>query len=156
MPRPAFAGRFIIRALSPRAWDKGLSRTGTGGAGRYRLSQPGDKIHKGARVLDSATPDEFLLPPAGAMESGGHCTRLSRGPANTGDLNLQLENHVDRMMLHDQKHYLPDDILTRSIRAAMAVSLETCLPRPSRRRIRVAPGPSSSRSRGGAGKDPAS
>lgn len=129
VPRPlrSLAGS-SIRALSPRAWDKVYRGLEPAVPGRYRLSQPGDKIHKGARVLDSATPDELYFRLLEQWNPADIALGYRADRATTGDLNLQLENHVDRMMLHDQKHYLPDDILTKVDRAAMAVSLETRVP----------------------------
>ena len=105
-----------IRALSPAAWDA---------IGRTALL--GDKLHKGAGALvsvdgrqlydqllsqgweDPVVLDADLLPP-----------RQMAYP--------ELSNYTHQMMLFDALEYLPDDILVKVDRAAMAASLETRVP----------------------------
>ena len=116
-----------ITALSPTAWD---SLAGViPGAGRYAAL--GDKLHKGAGVLASATVDELYLGmvshlrnPAdwviGGQEPPTHLTGLC---PELGGLNA-----VERMMALDAISYLPDDILVKVDRAGMGVSLESRVP----------------------------
>jgi len=96
-----------------------------------RLSLPGDKIHKGAAILDvnSAAelyyglvstvpnPQDFVI---GANEPA---TVLTRDVPQFSGLD-----DVERMMAADMLTYLPDDILVKVDRAAMSVSLETRVP----------------------------
>ena len=116
-----------ITALSPTAWD---SLAGIiPGAGRYAAL--GDKLHKGASVLASATVDELYLGMVshqrnpvdwviGGEEPPTHLTGLR---PELGGLNV-----VERMMALDAISYLPDDILVKVDRAGMAVSLESRVP----------------------------
>ena len=116
-----------ITALSPTAWD---SLAGIiSGARRYAAL--GDKLHKGAGVLVSATVDELYLGMVshqrnpvdwviGGQEPPTHLTGLR--PELSG-LNV-----VERMMALDAISYLPDDILVKVDRAGMAVSLESRVP----------------------------
>ena len=116
-----------ITALSPTAWD---SLAGIiPGARRYAAL--GDKLHKGAGVLASASVDELYLGMVshqrnpvdwviGGQEPPTHLTGLR--PELSG-LNV-----VERMMALDAISYLPDDILVKVDRAGMAVSLESRVP----------------------------
>lgn len=96
-----------------------------------RCAHPGDKLHKGAEVLASASLDDLYLglvshwnDPASLIEGGKEPpTRL------TGNAPLLPElDGIQRMMALDLLTYLPDDILVKVDRAAMNVSLETRVP----------------------------
>ena len=116
-----------IAALSPTTWDSLACIIP--GAGRYVAL--GDKLHKGAGVLASATVDELYLgmvshqrSPAdwviGGQEPPTHLTGLR---PELGGLSA-----VERMMVLDAISYLPDDILVKVDRAGMGVSLEGRVP----------------------------
>ena len=91
----------------------------------------GDKLHKGARVMSSRSPVELYLqlvslwsqPEALVLGSSEPVTVLT-------DYNQQpnTEHLVEKMMSLDMLTYLPDDILCKVDRAAMANSLETRIP----------------------------
>jgi asparagine synthase (glutamine-hydrolysing) len=116
-----------ITTLSPAAWD---SLAGViPGARRYAAL--GDKLHKGAGVLASATVDELYLGivshqrnPAdwviGGQEPPTYLTGLRPELSGLGA--------VERMMSLDAVSYLPDDILVKVDRAGMGVSLESRVP----------------------------
>ena len=125
-PMRALAAKGIT-ALSPSAWDS-LANI-IPGANRYAAL--GDKLHKGAGVLSSATVDELYLgmvshlrDPAswviGGQEPPTHLTGLR---PDLGGLAV-----VERMMALDTISYLPDDILVKVDRAGMGVSLEGRMP----------------------------
>jgi len=132
VPRPlrrAFAA--ALTAVPEQAWDR-LAH----GAGRVlpmarRFNRPGEKLHKGARVMHSGNADalylhtvsqwsepELLVP--GVTEPSTVLTGAGHG--------LQALPDVPRMMAYDLLTYLPEDILVKVDRAAMAVSLETRVP----------------------------
>jgi asparagine synthase (glutamine-hydrolysing) len=116
-----------ITARSPDAWD------GLAGilpfAGRYVSF--GDKLHKGASVLTSASSDELYLGMVSHVRTpedwvlGG-----KEWPTQLTGLRPELDglSTVERMMALDVISYLPDDILVKVDRAGMGVSLETRVP----------------------------
>lgn len=116
-----------ITALSPAAWDNlaGIIP----GAARYAAL--GDKLHKGAGVLASATVDELYLGMVSHLRNPADWVIDGQEPAThlTG-LRPDLDglNAVERMMILDTISYLPDDILVKVDRAGMGVSLEGRVP----------------------------
>ena len=96
-----------------------------------RFANLGDKLHKGAAVLASTSPDalyrglvSFWQNPESVIISGHEPSTLLTG--NSPSLNGL--DHTQRMMALDMLTYLPDDILVKVDRAAMGVSLETRIP----------------------------
>lgn len=98
---------------------------------RHRHARVGDKVHKAAQLLSMQSVDEVYRhlcshwtdPTSiviGGREPPTMLTGLEALPNLAGD--------VERMMYLDLKSYLPDDILVKVDRAAMAVSLETRVP----------------------------
>lgn len=127
VPRPiraATAG--LATMLSPASWDK------LGGkAARGRLRMFGDKVHKTAGVLQAASLTDLHLrlasseadPAAWVVGGSDPAAAFSRQAAS-----FERFGPIEQMMALDSLTYLPDDILTKVDRAAMAVSLETRVP----------------------------
>ncbi len=96
-----------------------------------RFANPGDKLHKGAGVLASATIDALYQglvsqwkDPAAVVIGGNEPrTLLSTNTPFPSGLS-----EIQRMMALDLLTYLPDDILVKVDRAAMGVSLESRAP----------------------------
>lgn len=115
-----------IAAIPVAAWD----RIGTLSGGR--LARPGDKAHRlAARLRDVRTIDDLYRSlvsewPGEAMVNG----LTSAGLTLLDDPlpAVLADNAPARMMAQDMRSYLPDDILCKVDRAAMAVSLETRVP----------------------------
>lgn len=118
-----------IGRVSPGRWDQWL--------GHGRLVRPGEKLHKLAQALRGARSIDGLYlnlisqwQDVGALLAPG----LRGGvPAAWDELLAPLPSGglADaraRMMYRDAMGYLPDDILCKVDRAAMAVSLETRAP----------------------------
>jgi asparagine synthase (glutamine-hydrolysing) len=93
----------------------------------------GDRLHKGAGVLSARTPAELyqLL-----VSHWGRPTDLVIGASEPATIltdetlgrGSQAASFTQQMMELDLVSYLPDDILVKVDRAAMAVSLETRVP----------------------------
>ena len=113
----------VIRSLPPNSWDE-LGRP-------LSIMRLGDKLHKGSTLLDTNSVTDLY----GAMVShwnnpndlviGGEENVDSFAGFQTSFKGL---NDVERMMATDMQTYLPDDILAKVDRAAMAVGLETRVP----------------------------
>jgi len=132
IPRPlrAAAAR-AMTAVPPSTWTK----VGQAAAGVLpkimQFDRLGDKVHKGAPLLSSRSAAELYegmislwRDPASVVI--GATEPPSSATGATGELRGL--NAIERMMALDMLGYLPDDILTKVDRAAMAESLETRVP----------------------------
>ena len=132
MPRPlraAMAG--VLTTLPPVAWDTAFHKLERWLPVRLRYATPGDKLHKAAEILTVRSPEEIYLGlvshwknPAQLVPGSHEPLTLLTDPGQQADL----PDFEHRMMYLDMMTYLPDDILTKVDRAAMAVSLETRVP----------------------------
>jgi asparagine synthase (glutamine-hydrolysing) len=130
VPRPArrlaAAG---IGAVSPSAWERTI-----GGASRMLrvpMRRSGDKMYKIGKLLEAdseASMYRSLLSawqhPESVVENGSSAT----GQVDAIMRRTEPADLMDRMMLADQTTYLPDDLLAKTDRASMAVSLEVRVP----------------------------
>lgn len=112
-----------ITAISPQTWNRFV--------GFLPWTSVGDKLHKGAGVMTSASVGELYLgmvsswaDPAALVVGGIEPATLLTGnsPLLTGLSDVQ------SMMALDTLTYLPDDILCKVDRAAMGNSLESRVP----------------------------
>lgn len=124
LPRPLrILIRKMLQALTPAQWDKIFNSFGIIIPKLAKQYNYGDKLHKLARLLDSVSPYEIyykLLAHWDATQIDKRITKLIK------DLNSP--SLQSSMMYIDSKQYLPDDILVKVDRAAMAVNLETRIP----------------------------
>ena len=107
---------------------------------RWQVNNPGDKLQKLAGVLAAPTQEALYrdlvsqwrgaLPLRGLTEPGTIVADKRRWP--------QLKEFEEQMMAVDTLTYLPDDILVKVDRAAMAESLETRVPFLDERVIKFA------------------
>lgn len=132
LPRPLrFALAASIRGLPAPAWDRLFSGIDVMRGGRSGWSRPGEKMHKGAAVLTARSVDEVYRGMVSAWDRPETVVIGGRESASLLDQvlpELQALPPVERMMASDLLSYLPDDILAKVDRAAMAVSLETRVP----------------------------
>jgi asparagine synthase (glutamine-hydrolysing) len=120
-----------IQALAPATWD-GIGRLVWPLLRRGPLpDRLGDRAHKLAEMLQVRTPEAFYR---NLMSHQPWPQRVVLGatePAtalNQPELWPSGQSFEERMMFIDTLSYLPDDILVKVDRAAMAVSLETRVP----------------------------
>ena len=109
-----------------------LNRLGGALAHRAGIALPGHKAHKlGQRMRNVNSLDDLYLALVTEWSDAGAMVVGSGIPPNLLDQRMgwpQLADPVARMMALDGLTYLPDDILVKVDRAAMAVSLETRAP----------------------------
>jgi asparagine synthase (glutamine-hydrolysing) len=96
-----------------------------------RHNRLGDKVHKGAPMLHCNSVAELYgemlslwRDPAAVVIGAAEPPSQATGATSP----LTGLTAIERMMAHDMLGYLPDDILVKVDRAAMAVSLETRVP----------------------------
>ena len=129
-PLRALAAR-VLTGIAPQHWDRLLAGISRVLPTRLRHANPGDKLHKFARLL--ATDDPMAMYASlislwnehGPPVVGITLSALDGLPSTAG---LKFDDFVEAMMYLDTLHYLPGDILTKVDRAAMSVGLETRVP----------------------------
>ncbi len=116
-----------ITGISPRTWD---SVAGILPRSLVGTAHVGDKLHKGAMLLDG-TLDQVYLALVSAWNDPAAVVKQAIEPATLLTQNapdLDGLDAIQRMMALDMLTYLPDDILVKVDRAAMGVSLESRVP----------------------------
>ena len=117
--------------MSPDAWDKLNSTITPLLPKKYRVAQIADKLQKVSSLLNSESQKEIyfnllsVLKPSEEIVLGSKLIRFTNEAEN---LFTDIANIKEWMMAMDTMTYLPDDILQKVDRAAMAVSLETRAP----------------------------
>lgn len=132
MPRRVRASlAAAISAASPSAWDSCFERFGTILPHAWRVRTPGDKLQKIAAMLNAFSQEEVYLRLVSQWSNPEQVVVGSKQPPSLpsdqmcASLMPELEH---QMMYMDSMTYLPDDILAKVDRAAMAVSLESRVP----------------------------
>lgn len=119
-----------LQAVPPGLID-GVARASEVLPGRMQIRNPTYKVSKFAKVLSSSGPEDAYLALVSLWDdaeslvigAGANASVASR-PAEWPELG----GITEQMMWLDLTGYLPDDILTKLDRAAMATSLETRVP----------------------------
>ncbi len=122
-----------IYSLSPKQWDMLLFPFIQFMPNKLQAlsNRPGDKLYKGAPLLTLQTLAGYYQ---ALVSHWGDPARLVLGATepetslNNSSLHPKLATDIEQMMSFDLTTYLPDNILTKVDRAAMAVSLETRIP----------------------------
>ncbi len=119
----------IIQALPPELLDQIYRVAAVIVPKKKRWQEVGVKLHKGAALLPCKNSTELYRgltshwdPGVVVLDGREPDTRLAP------DLIAALPSFIEQMMLQDTISYLPDGILVKLDRAAMAVSLETRVP----------------------------
>ena len=131
VPKPLRAlAACAMTALPPSAWTAFGDAVGRV-PGAARFERLGDKVHKGAPLLRSDSVADLY---GGMLSLWREPERVVIGASEptsdeiTAGSRLEGVDGIERMMALDMLNYLPDDILVKVDRAAMAVSLETRVP----------------------------
>jgi asparagine synthase (glutamine-hydrolysing) len=119
-----------LQAIPPGLID-GIARASEFLPGRLQVRNPTYKVSKFAKVLSSSGPEDAYLALVSLWDdaeslvigAGANASVASR-PAEWPELG----GITEQMMWLDTTGYLPDDILTKLDRAAMATSLESRVP----------------------------
>ncbi len=119
-------GKFLV-SKSVSKWDSFYMGIGAVMPAKYMLTDFGTKMHKFASMLNVSSQSELHE----GFTAHWDINEILTTPAINNIYNLEeLKNisFIEKMMLLDAKTYLPDDILVKVDRAAMANSLETRIP----------------------------
>lgn len=142
IPAPARSAiAALLQQVPVQTWDAILKPLLAFGPSRFRHGRPGDRLHKFASVIGSSSasgiyrqlvshwdaPEALVLD---AMEPPTQMTGLRDVPP--------FKEFMHEMMYLDAVSYLPDDILVKVDRAAMAVALEGRIPMLDHRLVEFA------------------
>ena len=120
-----------INIISPETYNSIYNRISNFLSSNSAYINLGDKLHKGSRVMIAKDTDElynFFISQWGNPFDIVNNKNSILSNNIILDQNAKSDNFVFKMMLTDTLNYLPDDILCKVDRAAMANSLETRLP----------------------------
>ena len=120
-----------LKNIKPSQWDRFAARVGFLLPNFAKLNNLGDKFYKGIDLISSESMVDLYLrlvthwnDPSKALLEGKDRLLIDY-PEN---IKLSNFDEVNGMMLMDLVTFLPDDLLVKMDRAAMAVSLETRAP----------------------------
>jgi asparagine synthase (glutamine-hydrolysing) len=134
------AGGLALGHLPPSVVD-GTARALARVSPRAEIRNPASKVAKVGKVLEAAGPEDAYLSLVSYWD-GAEAMVLGAGPtvstASRPSDWPRLDGITEQMLWLDLVGYLPDDILTKLDRAAMAVSLETRVPFLDRRVFELA------------------
>ncbi len=154
--RAVLAG--MIRAVSPVAWNRLAGPSQRHLPVGLAQANVGDKLHKGADVMTARSAAELYRRLVSHWQDPALLVVGGVEPATiltTPELQPQAADFVHHMMAMDLVTYLPDDILVKVDRAAMATSLEVRVPMLDHRVVEFAWSlPIDYKLRGGVGKWP--
>ncbi|MCK0536103.1 asparagine synthase (glutamine-hydrolyzing) [Alcanivorax sp. CY1518] len=124
------SGARIIEALPPKFIDLLFSRLGPMLPAKFRVRNPGDKAHKLAGALLADTLDEYYSSLVCHWGADSNIFVSGRQDFSFGSSFSDFSGFDPReiMMVTDAITYLPDDIMTKVDRAAMAYGLEVRAP----------------------------
>lgn len=148
----------VLTTISPSGWNQVRGALSLLAPFVRSWPNPGDKVHKGARLLLSESLPDLYRSMVSHWPDPSNIVLSSTEPdtvltdSRIRDIDF---GDLDLLMALDALTYLPGDILTKVDRAAMGVSLETRVPMLDHRVIEFACSlPINIKFRGGIGKWP--
>ena len=119
-----------LRTVPPHRWDTLVETATSVIPKRYRVVAPGHKVHKTAAFLGAGSADEMYRTVMTHWPNPSRITGTAepRTVLTSPEAWPAFDDVVQRMMYFDLVSELPDDILVKVDRAAMAVSLESRAP----------------------------
>jgi asparagine synthase (glutamine-hydrolysing) len=121
----------VLRAVKPDVWDNLMQGVEPLLPQKWHLASAGDKAHKLSEVLTLSSGHAYLLRLASCWQDPTRVVADAHEPATvlTDPAAWPRTNDLAQwMMAMDAQSYLPDDILVKVDRSAMANSLETRVP----------------------------
>lgn len=111
-------------------WDVALKTIMSALPSKLQFSNPGDKIYKFSEILDSSSQEKLYYNLVSQWRGSLPLVKYEEPDLFDSYFNAlpRLKNFSEAMMAVDTVSYLPDDILVKVDRAAMATSLETRIP----------------------------
>lgn len=130
-----------LQALTPGGWDAMFNLASPVLPKSWQLANPGDKAHKLAEVLTATDGRAFFLDLVSNWRNPSDIVvGANRAETSFTDTRSwpKADDLAQWMMAMDAQNYLPDDILVKVDRAAMANSLETRAPMLDHRVVELA------------------
>ncbi|MHB8922689.1 MAG: asparagine synthase (glutamine-hydrolyzing) [Thermoleophilia bacterium] len=121
----------LLAAVPPHAWDRVYGMVEPLLPGKFKARMPGDKLHKLSGLLQAINRRDFYL---SLVSDWDNPTELvidsheSQNPVWQTPTFFNRQDFTLEMLYQDTVTYLPDDILVKVDRAAMAVGLESRIP----------------------------
>ena len=127
--------------VPPTRWDALLATVGPALPRKLRLTTPGEKAHKLAKVMNLDSEHAYFHALTSHWDYPEDIVIGGKEPATRltdPDASPNTDSFEHWMMAMDSQTYLPDDILVKVDRAAMANSLETRVPLLDHRVVELA------------------
>ena len=121
----------VITAIPSKNWNTMIHPIQCVLPRSMRMTNMGEKLHRGAGMLSSKSTNELYLRMVSHWNNPNNVVLGGIEPTtllNNDAVKFNGLNSTERMMLLDILTYLPDDILVKVDRAAMGVSLESRVP----------------------------
>lgn len=117
----------LLTGLTPQRWNQCIKILAIVVPKFMKQPNPGDKLHKLARMLQHDCPEKMYLDLVSSWKEPQSVVLNSSEP-NLLDPQLHFPDLTHKMMYFDMVRYLPGDVLTKVDRASMGVSLEARTP----------------------------
>ncbi len=123
--------RRCLAGIAPRHWDSAYAAVAPLLPRRLRHAQVGDKLHKLAEIIDAPNREEMYWRLVSQWKQPHQVMPTVTEPATRLSDTASwpnLPDYTQQIMLLDALVYLPNDIMVKLDRAAMATSLESRAP----------------------------